>query len=195
MSMRRFVAFLLGVWLGGSLFMSVIATHNLASADRVLASPPPAAAKIIDSLGADSARLLLRHQASELNRIYFEYWGGAQLVIGAAVFGLLLFATREGKWPVVTALVMIVVVALMRFILTPDLVTFGRQLDFVANPMGTAEYTRFWGVHRAYGIAELVKCGLGLILLGLLLFRVQRKRRSVHHLHKVDDADDRHIDR
>ena len=195
MSTRRFVAFLLGVWLGGSLFMYVIATHNLESADRVLGSSPPAAAKIIDSLGADSARLLLRYQASELNRVYFEYWGVAQLVIGGAVFGLLLFATREGKWPVVTALVMVVVVAVMRFILTPDLVTFGRQLDFVANPAGTAEYARFWGVHRAYGIAELIKSGLGLMLLGLLLFRVQRKRRSVHKLHSVDNTDDRHIDR
>lgn len=195
MSTRRFVAFLLGVWLGGSLFMYLIATHNLESADRVLGSPPPAAAKIIDSVGSDSARLLLRHQASELNRACFEYWGVAQLIVGGAVFGMLLFATREGKWPVVTALVMLVVVAVMRFILTPDLVNFGRQLDFATNETGTVEYARFWGVHRAYAIAELVKSGLGLALLGLLLFRVQRKRRSVHKLHAVDDADDRHIDR
>jgi len=195
MSTRRFVAFLLGVWLGGSLFMYLIATHNLESADQVLSSPPPAAAKIIDSVGSDSARLLLRHQASELNRTFFEYWGVAQLIVGGAVFGMLLFATREGKWPVVTALVMLVVVAVMRFILTPDLVNFGRQLDFMAQETGTVEYARFWGVHRAYAIAELVKSGLGLALLGLLLFRVQRKRRSVHKLHAVDDADDRHIDR
>jgi len=195
MSTRRFVAFLLGVWLGGSFFMYVIATHNLESADRVLGSPPPAAVKIIDSVGFDSARLLLRHQASELNRVYFEYWGVAQLIIGGAVFGMLLFATREGKWPVLIALVMLAVVAVMRFILTPDLVNFGRQLDFVTKEAGTAEYARFWGVHRAYAIAELVKIGLGLALLGLLLFRVQRKRRSVHQVHKVDDADDRHIDR
>jgi hypothetical protein len=193
--MRRFVAFLLGVWLGGSLFMYLIATYNLELADQVLSSPPPAAAKIIDSLGSESARLLLRHQASELNRACFEYWGLAQLVIGGVVFGLLLFATREGKWPVVTALVMTVVVAVMRFILTPDLVTFGRQLDFVTKEAGAAEFARFWGVHRAYGVAELVKSCLGLALLGLLLFRVQRKRRPVHQLHAVDDADDRHIDR
>ncbi len=195
MSTRRFVAFLLGVWLGGSLFMYVIATHNLEAADRVLGSPPPAAAKIIDSVGADPARLLLQHQASELNRVYFEYWGVAQLIIGGAVFGLLLFATREGTWPVVTALAMLALVAMMRFILTPDLVNFGRQLDFATKETGTAEYARFWGVHRAYGIAELVKSGLGLALLGMLLFRTQRKRRAVHQVHAVDDADDRHIDR
>jgi hypothetical protein len=195
MSTRRFITFLLGVWLGGSLFMYLVASHNLESADRVLGSPPAAAAKIIDSVGSDSARLLLRHQASELNRLCFEYWGLAQLIIGGAVFGMLLFATREGKWPVVIAFVMLVVVAAMRFILTPDLVNFGRQLDFVTKEAGAAEYARFWGVHRAYGIAELVKSGLGLALLGLLLFRVQRKRRSVHQVHAVDDADDRHIDR
>ncbi len=96
MSTRRFVAFLLGVWLGGSLFMYVIATHNLESADRVLGSPPPAAAKILDSLGAESARLLLRYQASELNRVYFEYWGSAQLVIGGAVTGTRLTRTSGG---------------------------------------------------------------------------------------------------
>ena len=195
MSTRRFVIFLLGVWLGGSAFMYVVATHNLESVDRVLGSPPAAAAKLIESLGPESARLLLRHHSSELNRVYFENWGLAQMVLGVAVFGMLLFGTREGKWPVVVSIVMLVTVALMRFILTPDLVNFGRQLDFATKQAGVAEHARFVAVHRAYGVAEIAKCGLGLFLLALLLRRSQRKRRTVHDVHLVDDADDRRIDR
>ncbi len=195
MSARRFLAFLLGIWLGGSLLVSVAAIHNLESADLRLDSSPPAAAKLIESLGHDSARQLLRYHSSELNRVYFEHWGMAQLAIGVAVFGTLLFATREGKWLVVVAFVMLVIVAITRFILTPDLVNFGRQLDFATRQTGAAEYSRFYGIHRAYMVADAVKFGLGLILLGLLLRRSQRRRRPVRQFDVVNDADDRHIDR
>jgi hypothetical protein len=195
MSTRRFITFLLGIWLGCSLFMVGIATHNLKSVDALLASPPPPAVKLIETLGQDSARLLLRHQAAELNRVYFEHWGLAQVLIAGAVLGLILFATREGKRLVILSAVMLVVVVVMRFILTPDLVNFGRQLDFASKQTVAGEYARFAGVHRAYGFAELIKCGLGLVLLALLLRRSKRTRRSVRHVDLIDDADDRHVDR
>ena len=86
MSARRFLAFLLGVWLGGSLLVSVAAIHNLGSVESRLDSLSPAAAKLIEPLGHDLAGRLLRHHSSELNRAYFEQWGMAQLAIGVAVF-------------------------------------------------------------------------------------------------------------
>jgi hypothetical protein len=195
MSTRRLLAFLLGIWLGGSLLVFVVASEGSRSPDQLLASPPLAVAKIIDSIGHDVARMLLLHQASELNRHYLESWGLAQLIIGLAVFATLLFATREGKWLVTVSLVMLLLAALMRFLLTPDLVNYGRQLDFAAKAVKAAEQTRFAAVSRAYGVAELVKCGLGLILLGMLLRRGERKRRAFRKVHAVDDADDGHVDR
>jgi hypothetical protein len=194
MSTRRLIAFLLGVWLGGSLLLDIIATHNLKSVDTLLNSPPPGAAKLIEGLGHDSARLLMRHQASELNRVYFENWGLAQVLIGIAVFALLLFATQEGKRAVAISLALLVLAALMRFILPPDLVNYGRQLDFAGQHTVAGEYARFAGVHRAYGVAEVVKLGLGLVLLGLLVPRHHRKRRSFAKVDAVDDADHRHVD-
>lgn len=195
MSARRFLAFLLGVWLGGSLLVSVAAIHNLGSVESRLDSLSPAAAKLIEPLGHDLAGRLLRHHSSELNRAYFEQWGMAQLAIGVAVFGTLLFGTREGKWLVVIAFLMLVIVVVLRFILTPDLVNFGRQLDFATKQTGTSEYSRFYAIHRAYVTADAFKFGLGLVLLGLLLRRSQRRRRPVRQLDLVDNADDRHIDR
>ncbi len=195
MSTRRLVAFLLGVWLGGSLLLDAIAAHNLKSVDLLLNSPPPPAAKLIETLGYDSARLLMRHQVSELNRVYFENWGLAQVVIGGIVFGLLLFATQEGHRTVILSFVLWGLAAVMRFILTPDLVNFGRQLDFANRPTVVAELTRFAWVHRTYGLAEVAKLGLGLVLLGVLLYRRHRKRRTVTKVDPIDDADHRHVDR
>jgi hypothetical protein len=195
MSARRLVVFLLGVWLGGSLLVFLAATANLRSPDQVLAFPPLAIVKIVESIGHEAARMLLLHQASELNRGYLESWGTAQLGIGLAVFATLLFATREGKWLVSGSLVMLLLAALMRLLLTPDLVNFGRQLDFATGAGKTAEQARLAAVRTAYNVAEAVKCGLGLILLGMLVRRSERKRRSIRKVHPVNDADDRHIDR
>lgn len=195
MSTRRLVAFLLGIWLGGSLLVFAVASEGSRSPDQVLASPSLAVVKIVESIGHDAARMLLQHQASELNRHYLETWGVAQLIIGLAVFATLLFATREGKWLVTVSLVMLLLAALMRYLLTPDLVNYGRQLDFAVQAAKTAEQTRFAAVSRAYGVAEMVKCGLGLILLGMLLRRGERKRRSFRKIHAVDDANDGHVDR
>jgi hypothetical protein len=195
MSTRRLLAFLLGVWLGGSLFVFVAAREGAHSPDQVLGSPSLAVAKIAESIGHETVRMLLLHQASELTRHYLDLWGMAQLIVGLAVFAILLFATREGKWLISVSLAMLLLAALMRFLLTPDLVNYGRQLDFAVAAARAAEQARFTAVQRAYSFAELVKCGLGLILLGMLLRRGERKRRSVRKLHAVDDPDDGHVDR
>src|SRR5437764_11894389 len=43
MHFRRFAAFLLGIWIGGSAFMDMVATQNFHSVDRLLAAPSPQA--------------------------------------------------------------------------------------------------------------------------------------------------------
>lgn len=60
MHSRRLSCFLLGLWLGGSLFMAWLDTGSLRSVDRLLEQPHPAVALQIETLGRDNARPLLR---------------------------------------------------------------------------------------------------------------------------------------
>ena len=95
MHFRRFACFLLGLWLGGGLFMDMVVTQNFRSVDRLLAKPAPLAAEQIAKLGPDAARVFLRHQVSEQNRWYFENWEVMQIVLGALFFFFMLFATKK----------------------------------------------------------------------------------------------------
>src|SRR5712692_8460340 len=60
MHFRRLAAFLLGIWLGGSVFMDMVATQNFHSVDRLLAAPSPQVEERIQALGGrDAARAFL----------------------------------------------------------------------------------------------------------------------------------------
>src|SRR5688500_6870903 len=99
MNTRRLVCMLLGAWLAGSLWMFVTATQNFRTVDRLMHDPPPAATSMISRIGIANARTLLRFEASEMNRFYFDVWEWAQLALGIAAFLLLLFTTSVGRFP------------------------------------------------------------------------------------------------
>ena len=89
MHYSRISAFLLGGLLIGSLFMGFVATGNFQTVSEILKSPPPQAEKMIKALGDENARLLLRYQAGEENRLFFQTWETAQLVLGLLLAALL----------------------------------------------------------------------------------------------------------
>lgn len=140
MHSRRVACFLLGIWLGAAILMAWVATENFRSVDRLLAKPSPAALLSLKTLGPAGARMLLRYQASEQNRWLFEAWGTVQLIGGSGFFLFLLFGTREGKYPLILVLVMLAVVLLQLFLLTPAMISLGRLVDFLppVNPRGSA---------------------------------------------------------
>jgi long-subunit acyl-CoA synthetase (AMP-forming) len=74
-----------------------------------------AGATQMQKLGPASARLLLRYQASEMNRLGFASWEVAQLILGLVFFFFLLFGTREKKGVLAAALVPLVLVAVQRW--------------------------------------------------------------------------------
>src|SRR5215471_15733202 len=71
MHYTRIAAFVLGAWLLGSVFLTFVATRNFATVDLVLKAPPAEASRMIQSLGSNNARQLLRYLAGEENRAYF----------------------------------------------------------------------------------------------------------------------------
>lgn len=186
---------MLGLWLAGGLFMAWVATENFASADRLAAQPEPAATLRIKLLGRDEARLLLRYEAAEQNRYYFEFWESVQVVVGALFFFFLLFGTTEGKFSLALALAMLAIVGAQRFILTPELKAVGRLLDFAPAVALRGERARFRVLHTAYVGIEMGKWALQLLLAGVLIGRGRlRSGYARQQFDVVDKANYRHVD-
>ena len=178
MHFRRFAALLLGAWLAGCVFMDMVATQNFRSVDRLLAAPPPQIAERIQAMGGhDLARAFLRYQASELNRSYFDNWERAQIALGAVLFLVLLFGSPPNRLMLLLTLLMVSLVLVMHFYLTPEITRLGRAIDFVSPGTPSPDRTRFWTFHGAYSACELAKFGLGTVLAVLLVRR--RRRREV----------------
>jgi hypothetical protein len=172
---RRFACFVLGLWLGGGLFMDMVVTQNFLSVDRLLAKPAPPAAQQLDKLGPGDARVLLRHQVSEQNRWYFETWGMLEIPIGVVLLLILLFGSTEKNFSLLLALLMLLIAVVQRFALTPQMVILGRVIDWIPVDQPSSERSRFWMLHNAFVGLELLNWALGLFLTGKLLFR-SRKR-------------------
>lgn len=172
---RRLACFLLGLWLGGGLFMDMVVTQNFRSVDRLLAKPAPGAAQQLDKLGPAAARVLLRHQVSEQNRWYFETWGLMETAIGAALLLVLLFGSTEKNFALLLALLMLLIAILQRFALTPWMVVLGRIIDWIPIDQPSAERSRFWMLHNAFVGLELLNWALGFVLTAKLLFRGRRR--------------------
>lgn len=181
MDSRRFTTFLLGIWLGCSLFMTALAVTNFKVVDQLLERPTSSlAAKQFQSMGYTQARLMMRHQAGEVNRYFFESWGWVQALLGSVVLGLLVFEVRSRwlRWMLGIAAGMLVLVLVNQIAVTPTIVGVGRILDFNGPDKLLAERAKFSSFHRAYSTIEVTKMLLGIGLLVMLSMHQGRRRRT-----------------
>lgn len=174
MDSRRLVCFLLGAWISCSLFMTALATTNFRLVDQLLDIPTvPAAAKQFQSLGPVAARHLMRYQAGEINRYFFETWGVTQIVLALLVIGVIVFGVRARanmlKVMLGLSAAALILVLINQFVITPTVIGIGRVLDFTDPASFPAERARFWNYHRAFSTLEVAKmllcAGLALVLL------------------------------
>jgi hypothetical protein len=196
MRSRRLACFILGLWLGGGLLVAWAAADGFRDVDRLLASPNPEATLQLRTLGPSAARMLFRYEVSERNRSLFRDWEVAQLIGGALFFFYLLFATLERKFALITVLIMIGVVVVQRFVVTPELISFGRNIDFVPADMPSAYRDRFWILHSGYAGLEALKWGAALALAVRYVFfgRRNRSENPLDEFDLVDKPDHRHVD-
>lgn len=162
MDSRRLACVMLGAWLGCSLFMTAVATTNFRIVDQLLDIPTvPAAAKQFQALGHTAARHMMRHQASEINRFFFEAWGLTQIVLSCTVLGVIVFGVRARSGQLKTMMGLagfaLLLVLINQFVITPTIVGVGRVLDFSELSQFAAERARFWNYHRAYSTLEVAK--------------------------------------
>jgi hypothetical protein len=173
MHRQRIAAFLLGCLILGSLFMIFVAIENFGTVDRVLAAPPQQAAQMIQTLGPENVRLLLRYLAGEENRLFFTRWELAQIVLGAFLTAILLLEIKSrlpaGRLlPGITGATLIVAL-FQHFRVTPQMISLGRLIDFGAGA-GSPAYNQFWRLHGLYGVLEIVKLVLLIVAAVILLF-------------------------
>jgi hypothetical protein len=166
---RQWAAFGMAAWLIGTVFVAVVATQNFYTIDRLLqAQPNPTFAAEINQLGAGQTRELLRYLSSELNRLYFQYWNLAQLVIGVFVLWMVvrLPGSRAAKWYVVS---MLGTVLLMTILITPWMLNIGRALDFVPRDPPPEGLRTFGLLHAAYSVLTGIEMILGILVVVWLM--------------------------
>jgi hypothetical protein len=151
----------MGAWLSGTVLVSVVATENFYTIDRLLAgSASPAFSSIVAQLGRPQTRDLLRYLASELNRLYFQLWNITQLALGLLVLWLIGRApsVTKARWGIAG---MLGLVGLMMVWLTPEIISVGRSLDFVPRNPSPSALHRFWILHGVYTFLEGCKLVAG----------------------------------
>lgn len=144
--------------------MALVATQNFRTVDRVLhgAASDSELKRKLDGLAPGDARMVLRHLASEMNRLYFRAWEAAQLLFGAVLLVLVSIGPNRDLTSRNLIIVMVVIVVAFVAYLTPNIVALGRGLDFVPRDPPPPEFARFWQFHIAYTLLDLLKLGLGL---------------------------------
>jgi hypothetical protein len=184
------------MWLAGGLVLEFVAAGNFRAVDRTIHDPQPSAAIRILKLGAADSRMLLRYQAAEQNRAAVEAWENVQLLGSLLFFFYMLFATTEDKFALGVALLLVVVVALQRFLLTPELNGLGRLLDFVPDSAPSPYRGRFGNLEATYLGVEIGKSVAQLGLAAMVMSGARRRsRHSGRKLNVIDKPDDRHVNR
>lgn len=153
--------------------MDVTAIVNFRAVDRFLSDPGIPSADLIHTAGHDNARVLLRRAAGESNGWLFEQWEWIQLVTGLALFLVFLFGERPPKIPMALCLLMMAVVLVERFALTPNIVRLGRIIDFLPADPKLPDRVTFSAYHGAYSILDIVKIAFGFAIAGILIIRRQ----------------------
>jgi len=176
--MRIWMSLLLGGWLLGTLLVAGVAAENFFMIDRLLhSSAHPSFESAVAALPSGEARAMLRYLSSELNRYYFEVWGWMQLGLALPLLAGA-FKLRQRKLVIGFSL-MLPLVAVMIFYLTPQIVSIGRSLDFVPReppPPGLAAFGR---LHAAYSFLDLaLLLAGGWMAVGLIRNRTDGRERD-----------------
>lgn len=151
----------LGMWLGAGIFADLAVTRNFSTVDRFLVSPGSGTiASEIEKIGPERVRPILRRNAGEENNSIFEDWESAELAIAAVLIGLLFIGGKPSPQLLSMVGLMLAIVAVQRFYLSPQVADLGRQIADLSpkDPLNQ----RFWTFHGIYSGTEMAKLLIGL---------------------------------
>jgi hypothetical protein len=183
---RRIASFVAGLWIAGSVFMMYVASWNIRGVDSILSTPTPAASKVIDKLGPETARTLLRYHAAEENRHYFDRWEQGQMVLCLLLAAVLFLGTHVNRIMVVLCGVIFLILGFLHWVVTPELAFLGRELDFAVGNSGGKD--RLWALHWLYNGLALLNLVLVGVIAGYLFVFKTRPRRAAESEREVAPA-------
>ena len=159
----------MAVWLTGTLWMALVATQNFYTIYRLLDVRPNAAfSAAVEKLGEPEARFLLMYLSSELNRLFFQVWGLIQIAIGMLALWLVV-KIPGANMPKVLIVCMLGISLLFAGLITPQIVSVGRSLDFVPRVPAPPQLRTFGLLHAVYTVLDGIKLILGVIVTGWLM--------------------------
>jgi hypothetical protein len=179
---------MLGLWLAAGLCVYWMERQNLRHVDLLLSGGNPNVTVRLKPLGVD-ARSVLLYQASEQNRYHRHKWENLQLLLGTAFFLTMLFGSREDKFVLLGIVGLLGMVALQRFLITPEIDALGRLLDFAPQDQMGTERNRRWVLEKAALGVEAVKWGVALLLTARMVFSRKRSGRSRDARRQFDRVD------
>jgi len=185
MHSSRVGAFVLGAWLGCSVFLAVLAFQNLRFVGKLAGESIAPATQIINAAGPEQARLLLRHFAWEQNRFYFTSWETFQMPVAVILAFFLYLTTDRRILPPVLCGLMLILVMFEYFAITPEFIYRGRETDFPPGSLAFGAEARVWVLTEVLIGAEAAKLLIGGALASYLFS--YRSRRKVR---KIDDPAD-----
>ena len=158
--------FCMAIWLVGTIFIAIVATQNFYTIDRLLTeSPSGIFRQTVDTMKTQTptAPELLRYLSSELNRLYFQYWNLAQLPLGILTLWLVskLPGSKHATWEIVA---MLGVVLFLMLVVTPEILSVGRSLDFAPPDPVPPGMRTFALLHTAYSVFTVINLVLGILV-------------------------------
>jgi hypothetical protein len=162
---------LVGLWLGWTLFMWFLAGRSFATVERVLAKPNAHFTEATKSSTPEQTREVLRYLASEINRTIFRAYGLGQILLGALLLALLYWQKPRDTFSLVLVGGMLVLVLILALVITPQLISLGRRIDFVPRDPSPPGMQRFWMLHGMFTGLDGVKLLAGLVLVGRWIFK------------------------
>lgn len=164
------LVFLLGAWSGATVFMWQTAIQSFAVAERVAAVRNEGLQGVVEGIPPQDLRAVVRHQASEVNRLFFRGWGWIQ--IGLAAAGLVLaWMAQAGRVVQAGMAVMLAIVVGLAVYVVPETIRLGRMMDFAPDTALADVRSMFWSLHHSYTAVDMLKLVMGLSVTGILLHR------------------------
>jgi len=155
----------LSLWVGWTLFMWFAATRTFRTADQVLESPPPQFTHNVQGQKPEQTREVLRYLASEINRTYFRAYGWGQILLGTILLFLMAWRTpRNALNPAIVAIMLFIVIILTLGVM-PQIISLGRNFDFLPRTPPPPGYQRFWKLHAMFTGLDGAKLLGGVFLL------------------------------
>jgi hypothetical protein len=171
---RRFACLFLGLWLGAAVSVDFLVAENFSTIDPFLtALGSPLVTARIKQAGQQSVRFILRRNAAEENGRIFEVWEWTQIGMATLFFFLVMFGERPPLSALILIAAMFVLILIQHFILTPNVVSLGREVDEIplTEQLRNPTVDRFWVFHGFYSGFEILKLLLGMGVAARLMIR------------------------